>query len=91
MKNKIAVLANSTVMTAKKLVRKIREDKTFTLVKARQSLGKFISIEEELKYKDNLTCFVWFIDIISTSVMNNIMKKKIILEELRKKYHEEDF
>lgn len=33
MKNKIAVLANSTVMTAKKLVRKIREDKTFTLVK----------------------------------------------------------
>lgn len=33
MKNKIAVLANSTVMTAKKLVRKIRKDKTFTLVK----------------------------------------------------------
>ena len=33
MKNKIAVLANSTVMTAKKLVRKIREDRTFTLVK----------------------------------------------------------
>ena len=33
MKNKIAVLANSTVMTAKKLGRKIREDKTFTLVK----------------------------------------------------------
>ena len=33
MKNKIAVLANGTVMTAKKLVRKIREDKTFTLVK----------------------------------------------------------
>ena len=46
----------------------------------RQALGEFISIKEELKFRDNLACFVWFIDIISSSVMNDDIKKIIILE-----------
>ena len=47
---------------------------------ARQALGEFISIKEELKFRDNLTCFVWFLDIISSLVMNDDIKKKSILE-----------
>ena len=47
---------------------------------ARQALGEFISIKEELKFRDNLTCFAWFLDIISSSVMNDDIKKKTILE-----------
>ena len=47
---------------------------------ARQALGEFISIKEELKFRDNLTCFAWFLDIISSSVMNDDIKKKIIME-----------
>ena len=47
---------------------------------ARQALAEFISIKEELKFRDNLTCFAWFLDIISSSVMNDDIKKKTILE-----------
>ena len=39
----------------------------------------FISIKEELKFRDNLTCFAWFLDVISSSVINDHIKKKIIL------------
>ena len=47
---------------------------------ARQAFGEFISIKEELKFRDNLTCFAWSLDIISSSVMNDHIKKKLILE-----------
>ena len=47
---------------------------------AKQALGEFISIKEELKFRDNVTSFAWFLDIISSSVINDDIKKKIILE-----------
>lgn len=54
MKNKIAVLANSTVMTAKKLVRKIREDKTFTLVKETKKQDNLLANLSVLKKSWNI-------------------------------------
>ena len=59
---------------------------------ARQAFGEFISIKEELKFRDNLTCFAWSFDIISSSVMNDHIKKKLKFGgKLRKMFHEQDF
>ena len=59
---------------------------------ARKTLGEFISINEEFKFRDNLTCFFWFVDIISSSVMNDDIKKKIYIgSKLREMLNEKDF
>ena len=59
---------------------------------ARQALGVFISIKEELKFRDNLTCFAWFLDVISSSVINDHIKKKIYFSgKLREMFHEQNF
>ena len=52
---------------------------------ARQALGEFISIKEELKFRDNFTCFAQFLDIISYLVMNDDIKKKIYWRQTQRK------